>query len=79
MRRCQHLHVSMVLCRPELIPVVVYQCDMCGALLRPDDDAMFMADDEREVLPSVDKAAALAYARRLDDEAARLEAILKTL
>ena len=82
--RCQHTYTTQVTCRPTaehlgsgVIPVVVSQCDMCGAVLQPDDDAMFMEDDEKEVLPAVDKTAALAYVRRLDDEIRKLEAILK--
>lgn len=75
--RCCHNFVTQVLCRPEMIPTVVSQCDMCGALLQPEDDAMYMTDGEKEVLPAVDKTAALAYVRRIDDEIRKLEAILK--
>ena len=82
--RCQHIYTTQVICRPTaehlgggVIPVVVSQCDMCGALLQPEEDAMFMEDREKEVLPSVDKTAAMAYVKRLDDEIRKLEAILK--
>lgn len=82
--KCQHAHVTQVVCRPiaehlggGVIPVVVSQCDMCGAVLQPDDDAMFLEDGEKEVLPPVDKAAALAYVKRIDDVIRKYEAILK--